>query len=101
MSTDVMLGNGGHMRYERNDGVSAERSGERTVVLNTDGSTLITLSPVGTLVWEGLPNDRSGLLNHLAETFPDTPRTVLEDDLDRFLAELLEGDLITELDAAG
>jgi hypothetical protein len=86
--------------FARIDGVTAERSGERTVVLDASGTVLSTLSRVGTLVWEALPGDRSDLLGHLRELFPEVDPAVLEGDLDAFIDELVAVELIVRVDAA-
>jgi hypothetical protein len=88
------------MMFARVDGVTAERSGERTVVLNADGTVLSTLSPVGTIVWEALPGERTALLEQLKELFPDIDEDSLDRDLDLFIDELVTVELITRVDAA-
>ena len=87
--------------FARVDGVSAERSGERTVVLDASGTVLTTLSPVGTIVWEALPGDRADLLEHLGTLFPEVEHDVLDSDLALFIDELVAVELIVRVDAAG
>lgn len=89
------------MRFARRDHVTAERSGDRVVVLDAAGTVLSTLSPVGTIVWERLPGSRAELVEHLQERFGEVAAEVLAADLERFLAELVAAELIVEIDAAG
>jgi len=89
------------MQFARIDGVISERSGERVVVLDGEGAALITLSPVGAIVWELLPCDAERAVEALGEQFPDVPRAVLRDDVRAFLDELVANSLIIEIDAAG
>ncbi len=89
------------MQFARIDGVISERSGDRVVVLDADGAALITLSPVGTLVWELLPASIDNAVDFLGEQFPEVPHSVLRSDVDAFLDELLANSLIKEIDAPG
>ena len=88
------------MRYTRRDRVIAERSGERTVVLDADGTTLTTLSPVGALLWDQLPCDVPSAVSYLATRFPDVAEDVFVADVTAFFDELVANSLIIELDAA-
>lgn len=89
------------MRYKQRDRVIAERSGERTVVLDADGTTLTTLSPVGALLWEQLPCDVAGAVSYLTTRFPDVAEAVFVADVTAFLDELAANSLIIEIDAEG
>jgi hypothetical protein len=89
------------MMFARVDGVTAERSGDRTVVLDASGRVLSTLSPVGTIVWEALPARGSELLECLEEVFPEIDEDLLQRDLELFIDELIAVELITRVDAAG
>ena len=88
------------VRYVRLGGVTAERSGERTVVLDASGTMIITLSPVGTIVWESLPGSGSDLLDELRNRFPHVGSETLEVDLQAFIDELVAAELITSVDAS-
>ncbi len=88
------------MRYSPADGVTAERSGERMVVLDAAGKELITLSPVGALVWSQLPADFSAILEELSEQFAEVAESTLTADLEAFLTELDEAGLVVATDAA-
>ncbi len=90
---------GDEMTFARCDGVSAERSGERVVVLDASGEVLRTLNPVGALVWERLPARRDEIVDDLASRFPDVQRTLLTADVDRFIEELRSRDLVRRIDA--
>jgi len=89
------------MQYARNDDVMAERSGARTVVLDAHGSNLLTLSPVGALLWDQLPCGVPEAVSYLGGKFPDVAEETLIDDVSAFFAELLANSLIIEIDAAG
>lgn len=89
------------VHYQQAGGVTAERSGDRVVLLDASGTTLFTLSPVGSLIWEWLPADTGTILARLAETFPAVTQEVLASDASRFLDQLGEEGLVGETDAAG
>ena len=86
--------------YERVGGVTAEPSGERTIVLDGEGVRMSTLSTIGTLVWNWLPADVDTLVDRLHETFPDIERPTLQLDVEDFLEELIDAHLVVEVDAA-
>lgn len=86
--------------YERAGGVTAERSGERTIVLDGSGARMSTLSGVGTLVWQWLPADIDSLVDRLHHTFPEVERATLQLDVEDFLEELIDAHLVVEVDAA-
>jgi hypothetical protein len=73
----------------RADHVIWEVTGSRAVLLDPDGSELITLNPVGTIIWgaiDGIPPDAITDLVH--PQFEDVPRDRLAADVRAFLAEL-------------
>lgn len=86
--------------YERAGGVTAEPSGDRTIVLDADGDRMSTLSVVGTLVWQWLPSDIDSLVDRLQQTFPEVERATLQTDVEDFLEELIDACLVVEVDAA-
>ena len=88
-------------RFRRVDGVFFEITGDRAVLLDSSGTELITLNPVGTVVWQTLDTPRSAaeVAEQLHATFPDVPRAQLLDDAEQFLVELAEAQLVTD-DAA-
>ena len=93
--------NGAVVKFARIDGVISERSGDRVVVLDAQGAAIITLSPVGSLIWDSLPCSEDDAVVSLAARFPDVAESVLRTDVDAFLAELLANSLIMEIDASG
>jgi hypothetical protein len=84
------------MRFSRRHGVTAERSGDRAVVLDADGLVMSSLSPVGALIWDFLPSDVGPIVDHPAERFPGVARAKLTADIERFLAELVSNGLIVD-----
>lgn len=86
------------MMLTQTRGVTAERSGERVIALDADGETMITLSPVGALVWEYLDEPRTidAIVDHLASLFSDVPRDQLLEDASAFIAQMIETGLLTE-----
>jgi hypothetical protein len=89
-------------QYRRSDEVVFEVAGDRAVLLDGAGKELITLNPVGTLVWQLLdsPRDVDEIAAELQATFPDVPLARLREDVERFLSELAASELVTS-DAAG
>jgi hypothetical protein len=84
------------IRFQRSDEVVFEVTGDRAVLLDATGKELITLNPVGTVVWQLLDEPRSAgdVAAALHAAFPDVPMAKLEDDADRFLAELAASELV-------
>jgi hypothetical protein len=82
-------------------GVLTEMAGERAILLDADSKELITLNPVGSVIWGLLHSDRTldELLALVAETFPDAALTDLAQDVPAFIEELDEAGLLTS-DAA-
>jgi hypothetical protein len=66
------------------------------VILDARGSELITLNPVGSMLWHALaePSEPSGLVDRLAGEFPDVDRAQLTSDVQDFVASLLAEGLI-------
>jgi Coenzyme PQQ synthesis protein D (PqqD) len=85
-------------RFRRVDDVFFEVTGDRAVLLDSSGTELITLNPVGTVVGQILDTPRSAaeVAEHLHATFPDVPRGQLLDDAEQFLVELAEAQLVTD-----
>jgi hypothetical protein len=84
------------LTYRRSDEVVFEIAGNRAVLLAADGRELITLNPVGTIVWELLarPCDLGTLTQSLRDVFPEVSASTLEVDADRFLASLVASNLV-------
>lgn len=69
---------------------------DRAIIIGTDGVELITLNPVGTLVWDLLDvaRPRAAIVEGLTARFPDHDRAVIEQDVHDFLEELRSGGLV-------
>lgn len=68
------------------------------MLVDPSGTELLTLNPVGTLVWEALDGN-SGvgeLVDRLLPQFVDVSREELEQDIVDFLDELASSELIVE-----
>jgi len=90
------------MGFAQADGVTAEQSDDRMVVLGVGGQEMTTLNPVGALVWERLaePADADDVVAHLVTYFPDVDLSALQADVGRFLAAMRAAELIVEADVA-
>lgn len=71
------------------------------MVLDGDGLVISSLSPVGTLIWELLPNDLEPIVDNLALSYPGVAREKLAADAAQFLAELVACGLVTDATAEG
>ena len=83
----------------RADHVIWEVTGARAVLLDPDGTELITLNPVGTLVWDaidGLPPDAIADLLH--PQFEGVTREQLAIDVRAFLEDLEQLGVIVPAD---
>jgi hypothetical protein len=71
-------------------------AGDRAVILDAEGSTLVTLNPVGTLVWHELdePCDTAALVERISERFPDVPPQQVREDVEGFVASLVAEGLL-------
>lgn len=84
------------MIYRHAPDVTHEISGERAVLLAPDGTTMLTLNPVGSVIWQEINGLSS--LEHIAETL--TERFVgvtieqLRTDIEDFIAELVADGLV-------
>ena len=69
---------------------------DKAIIIGPDGSELVTLNTLGTLVWESLDGecDLGTLGVELAGRFPAVSRQQLEDDVRTFLGELKRQKLI-------
>ena len=70
----------------------------RAVIVDPQGRELLTLNPVGTLVWEALDGRRdvAELVDHLTTRIDDVPPEQARTDVAQFLAELNELHLVTD-----
>jgi hypothetical protein len=90
------------MDYRRADGMTWDLADDRAVILDAQGATLITLNPVGTLLWVALdePRPAGQLTAVLAEHFPEVDEAQLRADVDDFLDTLLAEGLVVDVSAA-
>lgn len=89
------------MQYGRSDEVTWDMSGDRAVVLDAAGAVLITLNPVGSLLWQMLDSPRAAadLVDALADRYPEVPLAQLREDVELFLEELMaEGLLVVPVE---
>ncbi len=87
------------VRYRRAEGMTWDDAGDRAVILDAEGSTLITLNPVGTLVWHELdePSEATVLVERIAGRFPDVEPQQVRKDVEDFVDILVtEGLLVAE-----
>ncbi len=84
------------MAIRRADGVSHEPSGDNVVILDAAGSVMTTLNEVGTIIWNELAEQAevSGIVEQLAEKFPDISKTELTADVEEFIASLAAAELV-------
>lgn len=70
----------------------------RAVLIDPTGVELITLNPVGTLVWQALDSggDAATLAQRLLPEFEGVTAEQLERDIDAFLGELLGLGLVSD-----
>jgi len=85
---------------KRSSRVTYEIVDDQAILIDGEGRELITLNPVGTLVWVALDGTvtEQGLVEILASRFPEVERRRLAADIDTFLSELRELDLLEESD---
>jgi hypothetical protein len=77
---------------QRSDHVVFDLADDRALLLGADGKELITLNPVGSVVWQELDGrrDAAALAADLHERFEDVDVEVLREDITMFLTELVE-----------
>jgi hypothetical protein len=78
--------------YRRADDVVYEMADERAVLLDAAGTELITLNPVGAIVWHELDGrrDAAALAADLVDRFDGVGLDELASDIADFLGELAE-----------
>ena len=84
------------MKYQRATDVTWELADDRAVILDPRGSVMITLNPIGTLLWCHLDEERTpeDLASHLARRFPSVEEAELLDDARGFVSDLLDEGLV-------
>ena len=90
------------IRWKRSPDVVYETIDDQAVLLDADGTELITLNAVGTLVWEALDGRRDvdELATALLGRFDGVTHAQLLGDIEAFLAELQASALVTPGDDA-
>ncbi|QXC61731.1 PqqD family protein [Aquihabitans sp. G128] len=84
-------------------GAAAERVGDKTLVVDSAGMEILTLNPVGSIVWWALDGERDveALTDHVLGRTTSTDREVIAADVERFVAELVAAGLAVRTDADG
>jgi Coenzyme PQQ synthesis protein D (PqqD) len=88
------------VQYRRADDMTWDTADERAVILDPHGATMITLNPVGTLLWLELdtPRDVDGLTAALCERFPEVAPDQLREDVEDFVGSLRDEGLLVDVD---
>ena len=89
------------MALRRSPEVTFEIVDGRAILIDAKGTELITLNPVGTLVWNALDGQRDAgaVADHLLPGFEGVTRSQLEADVVKFLGEMSDEGLVVEADA--
>ena len=85
------------MQYRTAASVLSEQVEGRTLLIDAGADELITLNPVGSVVWAGLEDGVStvdALVELVATRFPDAPAESVADDVRGFLDELVAAQLV-------
>ena len=88
--------------FQRSDDVVFEVVDGHAVLVDPSGAELITLNPVGTMVWGALeqPGDADSLADGLLPEFEGVTREQLRADVVEFLDELRGLKLLSEVQPA-
>lgn len=83
-------------------GLTWDHVDDRVVVLDADGSSMITLNPVASMLWPELEPSASPevLVRTLHDAFSDVSTEQLQQDVEAFLDELLGEGLIEVAETA-
>jgi hypothetical protein len=89
------------MALRRSPDVTFEVVDGRAILIDAAGKELITLNPVGTLVWNALDGvqDADGLAAELVSSLQGVTIEQLTQDIRTFLGELQSSELVIEADA--
>lgn len=81
---------------QRHPEAETHPSGERVVLFHKGTKNSIVLNPTGTWIWEQLatPRSRDWLVAQMAERHPDVEKERLAGDIDSYLQELSQNELI-------
>ncbi len=87
------------MEFRRVDNVVLQVVDERAFLLDEQGSEMIVLNAVGTMVWAALdePRDAGAIAASLQDRFDDVTLAQLEGDVRDFLDELAELGLVVPI----
>jgi hypothetical protein len=87
-------------QYRQSPEVVHESINGRSTLVDPSGQELITLNPVGSLVWEalGTPMDHQELTRSIVERFPDVDAEQVANDVGEFIDELLDIGLVVAVD---
>jgi hypothetical protein len=85
---------------QRHSDVTSETVDGQAVLIGPAGDEIITLNPVGTLVWDALvtARDVESITDELLPQFVDVERDELQSDVVAFIGELRDCGLIEERD---
>lgn len=86
------------MAMKRRDGVHYEASGDGLVILDADGTRLITLNPVGSVIWHALDGrrDAGALAADLVDEFVGVSVEELTTDIEVFIESLVAAALVED-----
>lgn len=89
------------MAVRRSPDVIHEAVDKRAMLVSPDGSELISLNAVGTMVWDllAIPSEPKALAAQLYPNFEGITREDLERDIEAFLDSLRARGLVQETDA--
>ena len=81
---------------KRHPEAESHPSGERVVVFHKSTKNSIVLNPTGSWLWEQReqPRSRQELVDRLVERYPDVERQRLADDMEVYLRELTDNELV-------
>ena len=81
---------------KRHPEAESHPSGERVVVFHKSTKNSIVLNPTGSWLWEQLeqPRSRQELVDRLVERYPDVERQRLADDMEVYLRELTDNEVV-------
>lgn len=88
------------MAIRRSDDVTFEVVDGRALLVDPDGGAVITLNPVGTLVWGALDGTREvpDVVDHVRSRVTAVSGEQLEPDVRAFIEELRVRQLVVELE---
>lgn len=88
------------MRFRRASDVVGDVLDGHAVLLDPDAAKMLTLNPVGTLVWRHLDGDRTcaELVTLLLPNLQGVTAEQLEDDIAAFLRELVDAGVVITSD---